>query len=685
MTMKRLLVFLAGFLLFALEPLAGKMILPATGGGAHTWSTTLMFFQGALVVGYLYSHFLGPRMGRWHFLVACAPLGFLPVAAAVNLNPATPELSILIGLAAGVGLPFILLSTTSVLAQCWATTQSTPETRNPYTLYAASNAGSLLGLLAYPLLMAPLLTLHTQSWLWSAGYLLYLGLLWRCLPEKGTATAPSSGIEPSEKTEDAAHPWRRILAWFLLSATPSVLLLAVTAFIAQLLGSVPLIWVVPLALYLLSFILVFSERAWVPTLLRRFWFEISVLGVFLFFVDQQPEPWSVFVHLLVLFVVSLAAHSALYESRPAPAKLTGFYLVVALGGWAGAAFVAFAAPRLFDSVLEYPIAVGGVVATLLSWRWRPFTNFLRNEPRLLLVGSLAFLVFVGVQVAPSIRSGLQRAPAENPTSGILHQQRNAYGVYQVKWFNNQDQRVLVHNSIEHGAQNLAPDLRRQPMGYYASTSPLGEVMRILPTPSRAAVVGLGTGAAAAYFTQGEELTFYELDPHVVEIAQTYFSYLEDCEADIKIEIGDARVQLARSAEPDGAYQVILLDAFSGDSIPTHLLTREAMELYFRKLAPGGYLVFHISSLRLDLRPVLRAAGDAVGAYGAYRIRNQFLGPWEARSKYYVLSRESETLEPLLAMGWVLGDDASGLPVWSAWTDDYVNLLKPILAASSGKR
>lgn len=682
MTLRWLLVFLAGSLLFALEPLIGKLILPATGGTAHTWSTTLMFFQGALVVGYLYSHFLGPRLGRWHFLVACTPLVFLPVGASVNLNPSAPEFSIVKGLALGVGLPFILLSTTSVLAQSWTATEDSTKGRNPYTLYAASNAGSLLGLLAYPLLLAPLLTLRSQSWLWSAGYLFYLGLLWFALPQKGATGSFSGKAEVSEDHEEEISPkWQRILLWFLLSAAPSVLLLAVTAFIAQTFASVPLIWIPPLALYLLSFVLVFSERSHVPALLRRYWLELAVLGIFLFFADWSPAPWSVLVHLLVLFAVSLAAHAALYESRPVPKRLTGFYLVVALGGFAGAAFVTFAAPRLFNSLLEYPLAVVLVAATLLLSRWRSFLSFLRSEPRILLVGSLAFFLFIGVRAAPSLDPLFQSKPAATPSTGILHQQRNAYGVHQVQWFNDENYRVLLHGSIEHGIQHQAPELRRRPMGYYAPGSPLGELLLDLPTPRRAAAIGLGAGAIAAYFGPGDELTFYELDPHVEEIARSYFTYLEDCEASVDIVIGDGRIQLARDSGSDGAYQVILVDAFSGDSIPTHLLTTEAVELYFSKLAPEGFLIFHISSGMLDLRPVLRAVGDAVGAHGAYKVRDRFLGPWESRSIYYVLTREPETLEPLLSKGWVRGDDSGWLPSWSPWTDDYVNLLNPALAAA----
>jgi SAM-dependent methyltransferase len=733
----KLFVLVGALLLFGMEPLVGKLLLPNCGGGFHVWATCLMFFQGALFLGYLYCHFGEPRIGRAHLAVLLLPLALLtPLGVQVEPDPTWPVGSLLLALTLHIGLPFFALATTGVVAQGWLARSQLAEANQPYQLYAMSNLGSLVALLSYPVLVEPLLGLEAQRWVWTVGYLIYLVLAFWSMPrnlsavpaavpepepEPEPASAPAPAPEPNKgkqgkkgkkgkkgqqaaKPEPAAAPseppappepisqepptWRRLLYWLCLATAPSMFLMAVTNVIALDIGSMPLVWVLPLSIYLLSFILTFGRRPFMPYLVKRFWLEVCLVGVFFYVTSVGGLSWlHALGHMGVLLVLCLAGHGELYRSRPAPRHLTTYYLVLSLGGWAGGVFVSLIAPSLFSSLLEYPVAIGLLALTLLVGRWKDLLEWLRDEPLPLLAGSVVLVTLVAVNVTehnlrrPHLRLTL----------------RNSYGVYRVSHEPSKDpalspsQRIeqgltrLFHGTTLHGKQ-LGGARRTIPIGYYHQASPLGDVMRAVSagseTPRKVAVIGLGAGTTAAYLGQGEEVDFYELDPDANRIAEEYFTYLSDARhrgVDVEVIHGDARLTIQRSEVPEDYYDVILVDAFSSDAIPTHLLTREALTLFLGKLRPGGYLVFHISNRYYDLRPVLHAGSQGLGARAIYKDRaTNRTEELEDASDYCVLRHDGYSLEPLLHHHWSLPEELDLREV-EPWTDDYANLLSALWA------
>ncbi len=678
----QLFALLGSFLLFTLEPMVGRGLLPAYGGGIHVWTTCLMLFQGLLLAGYLYAHFVAPRIGRWHLAVAALALLFLPIGVAAGPGASSPVLSILRALVADIAVPFAVLATTGVVAQAWLRHSSGAEHRDPYVLYAASNAGSLLGLLAYPLLVEPLLGLRAQQQLWTlacAGYLLLA--LWVAPPQRVLARAAEA--------DDAAGPAGRLGAsavgyCLLLSAAPSISLMAVTNFLSAELGSIPLVWVAPLAVYLASFVLVFGRRSRVPRLLERFWPELALAALALFAMPKALDRLLVFaIQLLALFAICLVGHAELHRVRPHPRQLTAYYLVVASGGWLGGIFVAIAAPHLFAGLHEYPIGVGLLMLTLAVGRRAELRGWLgrralRTERvlRALAAGPPAAAVLLWLW-----------HPGSEQTLATL---RNHYGIYRVFeqqiWIEEAGAREsltvrhLVHSGVTHGIQARDAARRATPAGYYHPAAPLGEALALLAPPRRLGVIGLGPGASAAHLGPGEEVVFYELDRDNERLAREFFSYLDDARARVRVVIGDARVELARDpAVPDGSLDALLIDAFNGDAIPTHLLTLEALELYLRKLRPDGLLICHISNRFYDLRPVLKAGGAALGLHAAFRLPKPAgrLAPLEFASSYQVLSRDAPRIGALVARGWTPIGSGDALPRLRPWSDDFVNVLAPL--------
>jgi spermidine synthase len=685
-----LFVLLGALLLFGLEPLVGRLLLPSSGGGFHVWATCLMFFQGVLFAGYLYCHSLAPRLGRWHLLVLCLPLVLLtPLSVHVDPDPHAPVASLLWSLTLHIGPPFFALATTGVVAQDWLARSGLPGSERPYRLYAMSNLGSLVALLSYPLLVEPFLGLATQRWVWTGVYVAYLGVAWWAFPKTLAPLTASQPVE-DEGPDPPAPTGGEMAFWFYLAAAPSMFLLAVTNVIALDVGSAPLVWVVPLAIYLGSFILTFGRWSLRPFWIRRFWPEVAAVGVLFFARELGGVSWlHLLGHLIVLAVVCMAAHGELHRSRPAPAHLTTFYLVLSLGGWAGGAFVVLAAPRLFTGLLEYPAALGLLALTLLVGRRDELLARLRVEPLALLAGSVLLLSVIGVAV-------VERLLVRSRQPQYAH--RSAYGVYRVSWSPHPDQELawetrkarglysMFHGTTLHGKQLEDPVERRQPIGYYHPSSPLGDVLGLVAAPRQAAVIGLGVGTAAAYFGSGEEVTFYELDPAAHRLAEDSFWYLADArDAGARVEVvyGDARLSLSRADVPDGRYDVILVDAFSSDSIPTHLMTREALALYADKLRPQGYLVFHVSSRYYDLRPVLQSSSQGLGIQAVFKARRSFAGALEDASSYCVFRLDGQDLEPLRALGWESADELA-LPQITAWTDDYANILAPLWAGTDSR-
>ena len=665
-------VFLGAYLLFTMEPLVARMVLPLYGGSFHVWSTTLTFFQGILFIGYVYCHFFAKRLGGWHLVLVATPLAWLPLANWIGLAPpgdSDPAWSLLFQLTLHIALPFGILATTSVIAQSWFTRSDTSGS-SPYPLYASSNSGSLLALLAYITLFEPLFGLSVQRSLWYVAYLVYVVLAWRCWqmtasnPEKVDSTIrPSSDIDGST-----------LVNWLLLSALPSAFMLAVSNVITLELGSVPLVWVLPLVIYLLSYVFTFGRRQWIsPSLLHAFWPAAVVCGLFV----DIGNLWIFAAHLVALFALAMVGHSELHRLRPPPDQLTVFYLAIAFGGWMGSMAVSLVAPILFNSLAEYPIIAGVFALTILNLRKGDLLDALRRHPILSSLGASLAIALPFLIKTDDLDKGEK----------VIYEHRNYYGIYQVinqplSQEQNPDlseeerydlgKRTLLHGSTVHGSQVLHPTLRRNPTSYYHRAGPLWDVLGDAKKKRNVAVIGLGVGTCATYFQEGESLTFYELDPAIEDIARAGFTYLDDCPAEVKIVVGDARLQLEHA--PDHSYDIIMVDAFSSDAIPTHLLTREALSLYDKKLAPQGTLVFHISNRYYNLLGVIKST-SAEYWEGLAKMSKKDLEAFQSDAIYCLLHRKSDDVSALRAAGW---RSLEVYPIECApWSDDYINTLVPL--------
>ncbi len=683
-TLLPLFAFSGALLMFTLEPLVGRLIVPRYGGGFYVWTTCLMFFQGVLLAGYLYAHLIAPRIGRLHWLVAALPLLVLPVDVGLAQRSAHPVLTLLATLTTHVALPIGVLATTGVLAQAWLV-RTCGQDADPYWLYAASNAGSLGGLLLYPFFIEPWIGLAQQRLLWTILFLGYLLLVAYLTPGRPTREEiERAQNKPWWEQPDEYLARSTQLYWLMLSMAPSIMLVAVTNAIAFDVGSIPLAWVAPLAIYLLSFVLTFRSRPSAASRLARFWPELGLIGFIAIAGPNILPSWpTIGWQLLSLMAVCLAGHGELYRSRPAPNHLTKYYLVIATGGWAGGVFGSVLAPVLFDRLYEYPVALTLLVATLVAG----------GAPRL-----------GGVFGAGRRLEGLLRVPIASAAIGVsvcllmpaeLAGERpvvlrNHYGIYQIGIRSHPAgeagleepvlERYLMHNGTIHGSELLVEGGAHRHVGYYHSASGIGDALSLLARPRRLAVIGLGTGNTAAYLAAGEGLTFYELDPDDEEIARRYFDYLDASPAFVRVVLGDARVELAHDgAAPDHSYDALVVDAFSGDAIPSHLLTREALELYLTKVREDGFLLFHISNRFYDLRSVLSATGASLGLRSLYKRRSHKdgLAPFENATVYLVLTHNAAVADALVGLGWTDAAGGSHLPAARPWTDDYVNVLAPL--------
>jgi hypothetical protein len=702
-------VFSSAFLLFLVQPLFGRLVLPLLGGSPAVWNTCMLFFQAALLGGYLYAHATSAVLsvraqGVLHLGVLAAAALALPVAVA-GAAPGGAEAPIpwlLVLMAGTVGPPFLVLSGTGPILQRWFSASGHPRAPNPYPLYAASNLGSALALLAYPFLLEPRLGLARQSAAWSAGYLVLAALVAACAALVWRAR-PTVGAAATEEAPEPAPTPRERAVWVGLAFVPSSLFLGVTTFITTDLSPVPLLWVLPLAIYLLSFTLVFARR---PPLPHRAMAALEpsaiALAVLLLSTGYVARPTvAVPLHLLALFFVAMTAHGELARRRPHPRHLTGFYLWISVGGVLGGAFNALVAPVVFDHVWEYPVAL---VLACLARPWPREALGTRGHLRALLraavfAGALIHLagraelspvlfIGAGVVVVNLFSVMLGRAPAYlalcvaavlgyrayavTTEPGVMLAERTFFGRYRVVQVGTLH--VLRHGSTLHGAQDMRPARRGEPMTYYLRRGPLGDVFAALGAPEgarRVAVVGLGTGSAAAFAAPGEDWSFYEIDPGIVAIAQdtTYFTYLHDAPAPVRIVLGDARLSLARTIRE---YDLILLDAFSSDAIPVHLLTVEALDTYLARLAPGGLLAFHVSNRHLNLEPLLAALARERGlvALAGYGPRDR-KAAYEQVSFWIALGREVADLGGLVGdTAWWEPRDREGV---EAWTDDHSSI------------
>ena len=691
-------IFAGATLVFLVQPMVARMVLPLFGGSQAVWTTSMLFFQAVLLAGYGYAHastrLLGPsRQPIVHAVVLLLAVAALPIGRGLEPPPAdaSPSLWLLGVLAVAVGAPFFVVTTTSPLLQRWLATSGHAAGRDPYFLYAAGNVGSLIALLAYPFVVEPLLTLDQQARLWSIGYVLFALLCLGCVlvARRGSPLAPSASL----RAEVPSLAWRTRARWVAMALVPSSLMLGVTTYVSTDVASFPLLWVLPLAVYLLTFVVAFARRPFVtPSAAAR----MLPLPTALVFADMLhavalPLPVTLLTQLLVLFFAGVLAHGRLAEERPAPERLTEFYFLLSLGGVLGGALNALVAPLVFDSVLEYPLVLVLALALRRGARGR-IVDFL---PVLaLFIGCLAGLavvrsglaaqaVLAGVVVA-CLAIGFRRPFRLTLSfacltllfaagSAGLHTERTFFGVLRVT---EQDgERLLFHGTTLHGVERFGGRLAGEPLTYYGRQGPLGDVFAAYPRFDRVDAIGLGVGTLAAYGRPGERLTFYELDPAVARIAgdPRLFTYLRDSQADVKIVLGDGRRTIARV--PNGASDLVIVDAFSSDSVPVHLLTREAVELYVRKLRPGGLIAFHVTNRHLELAPVVARAAQALGLAAVERNdRAEGAHGTRTPSRWMVIARSRERLEPLLGRsGW-------GIPKVSAgrvWTDDYSNVLSVV--------
>lgn len=721
-------LFLSALLLFLIQPMAGKMLLPLYGGTPAIWNTCMVFFQAALLLGYGYAHlmvkYLGSRrQSAMHLLLMLTGLLALPLAFSNNALPPAdidPTSFLLYQLSIRVGLPFFIVSSSAPVLQRWFSQTNHPASGDPYFLYAASNFGSLLALLGYPLVVEPLLALDRQSLWWSAGYGLLIVMVAACrlwlvsrYKEPAEADKQMAGAAP----EDTPSPSFRLqLFWMFCAFVPSSLMLGTTTFITTNLAAIPLMWVFPLALYLTTFIFVFARKQLLPhtRVVRLMPFAAIAFAPLFFWSIRGSEFILILLHLGMFFLTSLFCHGELAASRPHPTHLTGFYLWMSVGGVLGGIFNALLAPVVFDRIIEYPL--GLLLACLL------LPQLISGEDRtkarigdilrplalaLIVVGmfritaplaqehnhAVFFLIFATAGLACfSFKERRWRFAlgfailllamghvADQVKGQQVYASRNFFGVKRVVANTQEGIRYLYHGTTVHGSQWLDTDHSLTPLTYYHRSGPVGDIFgELISTENKdnVAIIGLGVGSLASYAHPGEHFTFYEIDPEVERIARNerYFDFLDAMQGQLEVVIGDGRLSLAQ-AEP-GAFDIILLDAFSSDAIPVHLITREAVALYLSKLQTQGMLVFHISNRYLNLEPLMAGLSAEFGL--SCLIRKDSANPRDPDQAGKLPSVYAAMGRPGSAIGHLAGN-----PNWQpirpgtehiVWTDQFSNLI-----------
>ena len=668
-------IFTSAFLLFLVQPVIAKQILPWFGGSATVWTTCLVFFQTVLLLGYAYADWTVRRLTTrsslvLHSTLLAASIAVLPIIPSAFWKPAgaeNPSWLILGMLTATIGLPYFLLSTTSPLVQAWFARRF--PSRSPYRLFALSNLASMIALLGYPFLLEPWVVTRAQAWGWSAGYVAFVvlciaaGYASRRAPHAivRTAAAATSPDTPREADHEPPPTLARQGLWIALAATGSILLLAVSNHITQNVAAVPLLWIVPLALYLLTFILCFDGTGWY----KRDVFLSMVAAALGVMAWTQADPSlthelaiQIGVFCVGLFLACMFCHGELVRLKPSPRYLTRFYLMISLGGAVGAVLVGIVAPLALPAYFELGGALA-LCALLLLWQVR------RDHAVFGILGLVSLFVTLGCGAWY----------LKEFYDGVIVSTRNFYGVLRV-WQTGDDEtgkRSLIHGTILHGNQFLAPDLRREPTTYYTATSGIGRAIESRhPSiePIKVGVIGLGTGTIAAWGAKGDTYRFYDINPAVIEIAKREFYYLSDSEATVETALGDARLVLEREA-PQG-FDVLAIDAFSSDAIPVHLITHEALGIYLKHMKPSGIVAFHVTNRFLDLVPVVEGLAHERDLWFAW-ISDSDYGPGGSSSEWVLLSADPAALEK---PGIV--DAATPIVArrdWRLWTDDFNNLVQ----------
>lgn len=735
-------IFLAATLLFMVQPMAAKLILPVLGGSPQVWATSMVFFQAALLGAYAYAHLLTSKLTlkgqvAVHAVVIVLAACTLPIGRVIAAADAgdAPVRWVLGALAVMVGAPFFVVAASSPLLSKWFSATDHPKAKDPYFLYVASNAGSIVGLLAYPFVMEAKTTLSQQTAVWTFGFaglipvLLLGGVL--AMKRERAIDAPAAGVVTKAAPAPRAAPltWGRRLRWVVLAMVPSSLMIGVTQHISTDIAALPLLWVIPLLLYLVTFMLAFSPRVRVSSawLGRVLVVGAVLVGVSLVAQFQGALVWQMVLHVGTFFVGAWMCHKMLSDDRPPAERLTEFYMLMSLGGCLGGIFNGLVAPHAFSAIVEYPIALA---AALVLWAWpKAWTNVARigavlgalgvvvvmvvadravtqrlGTPeqfapdtavllRAWLPGLLCLAVLVasvyarthakGVVTAGAMMLGgmLVASPFVANRALVLHRERTFFGVHEVIAAPSGRYHILQHGTTNHGVQmRNDPLLSRVPTAYFHPSGPIGDVMKVMQQRGRlqsVAIVGMGAGSLAGYGLPGSTWTFYEIDPAVVRIANTpeWFSFLKDSQATITTKVGDGRIRL-REAQ-DASYDLIVLDAFSSDAMPLHLMTLQAVqEVYLPKLKPGGVLAFNISSRYFDLAEPLARVGNEAGLVVFNRVDDTVTPAQrnEARkesSEWVAMAASPEDLGPITTLPtWRLVTPRPG-PVW---TDDYANPL-----------
>ncbi|MFI3186631.1 MAG: fused MFS/spermidine synthase [Methylococcaceae bacterium] len=721
-------LFTSASLMFVLQPLFGKILLPLLGGSPAVWNTCMVFYQSILFLGYLYAHYLSIRFSshrqiQIHTALILISFLALPLALPENTVPPTdgnPTFWLLWTLFLAIGLPFFVVSTTAPLIQKWFSHIGHHTSHDPYYLYAASNTGSLIALLSYPFLLEPNIGVANQKSDWSVGYLLLCLLIAGCAVVlwKSRQNTAQQEDHTDSVADETKLSFTTQLHWLALAFVPSSLLLGLTNFISTDIASVPLLWIIPLTLYLLSFVIVFSK--WNDKIHPLM---VKLQPIFLLpfiayaFINPADLPyWAYLIlHLIAFFFAVMVCHGELAKLRPHTRHLTTFYLIMSFAGMLGGMFNTFVAPFVFNAVYEYPIMI---IAALLL---RPGLKPALNTGLLLQILAPALLVSTGIIVHAKADDLLQyfdiivisligltvltyllrtrpvgyafmsgaiiflALGLHNLSSHTLYQERSFFGVLAVREAVLTDEQgqaesyhELFHGTTKHGAQRLAANVSRTPLTYYSRQGPMGQLFKEYDNSDQTwniGVVGLGAGALTCYAKDQQHWTLYEIDPLMVSIASNpdYFSYLSQCAPNAAMVVGDARLSLEK--EPDQHFDLLIMDAFSSDSVPTHLLTKEALALYFKKLKPGGILAFHMTNRHLSLKKVLSINAEALHLASLIQeFKPEQDLPLVVATDWVVMANNPEALEPLRLSR--LGNWRK-LPLYfdmQPWTDDFTNIV-----------
>jgi hypothetical protein len=720
-------IFVSALLLFSVQPLFTKMVLPRLGGSPAVWSVAMVFFQSLLLAGYAYAHFLMQVKNRVipvaaHLVVLLIAIATLPLSIANGWGepPNSGYAFWLLGLfAVSIGLPFFALAANNPLLQAWFVRTGHPAGPDPYFLYASSNIGSFLALLSYPVLLEPMFTLHTQNLVWTGGYGLLILLIAGCGALLLRSPALAAADLATEETEAPAPTWLLRTRWIFLAAVPSGLLIAVTAHISTDVAAAPLLWVLPLSLYLLTWVLVFQSRPLLPHNWMLMLQPLAIAGVIVLLAvgGEQNLLLTIGGHQLCFFVIAMACHGELARTRPAAKYLTGFYVALSFGGMLGGLFAGLIAPFAFSWVAEYPIllALAALCRPAADERWPAWTRwywpFLAVLAIALIaaawtdgktqawlednrvwvaggVGVLAGLAALGLnasrwKIFATAVVALILIRVYPSDDGRVVTARSFFGVHKIVVTPSGQYHVLMHGTTIHGAQKFLNDDgspvtgRPEPISYYHKDGGIGQAIsamrEVKGAPLHVAVIGVGAGTLTCAAEPGENWKFFDIDQTMVDTAKDpkYFTYIQNCAPDVKPVIGDARLTFAK--EPDGIYDLIIVDAYSSDAIPIHLATQEAMAIYKSKLAPHGAVVMHVSNRHLELESVV------VGIANANELKSWVYDEDSGRDDEYifatdvVVSAREETDVGKLASSdkWAETEPTEGERVW---TDDYSNIL-----------